>query len=239
MRLLARLSCVFALFPIGGCTQVTGPQGEPVDIMITSWPGSPMPLEGVALCQTDTSNCETTDADGKATLWLPQGETSFTKEKEGFGKYLVPLFVPAGGLAHDSVMATDVVLETLHEGVMSPYPTQRITCDVRELAGPLLAGVTFKLFDVTGKVMEAKRYYRMAGPTGRTWSLDPTETTAEGSGGFLEVSPGEYSLQFGGSAVNCIADQLGWPGLYLPNAIRLPVRADYTTMVRVTCEKVP
>jgi hypothetical protein len=232
MRSFATLSWVFAVFFVGGCTEVTDPGGVPVEMTITSWPGTAVPLEDVKLCQTGAANCMETDAAGKATLRLPVGETSFTKEKEGFGTYLVPLVVPADRLVHESSMGTDAFLETLYEDVMSPYPME----DVGRISiGISFAGATIDLFDADGPV-EAKRYYVDEGPT---WRLDLTETAGDQGGGFLEISPGEYRVQFGGTAINCIPAPTGWPALFVPNSIRVRVRAGYITQATPTCERLP
>jgi hypothetical protein len=149
-------------------------------------------------------------------LRLPVGETSFTEEKEGFGAYLVPLVVPEEGLARESGMGTDAFLETLYEDVMSPYPMVgmgRISIEIG------FAGATIDLFDADGPV-EAKRYYVDEGPI---WRLDLTATVGDQGGGFLEVSPGEYVVRFGGTAINCIPVPTGWPVLFVPNSIRLRV----------------
>ena len=233
----ATLLWVFAVFFAGGCTQVTDPPGVPVETTITSWPEPAASLEDVEVCEAGTANCMKTDADGKATLRLPVGETSFTKEKELFAPYLVPLVVPADGFAHDSAMGTDAFLETLHEDVMSPYPLGdmgRIS-----IGGIPFAGATFDLFDATAGKLAAKTYYVEEGPTGQpTWRLDLAATTPEGGGGFLEVSPGEYQVQFGGTADECVPGPTGWPGLYLLNSVRFPVRAGHITQVTVSCSQV-
>lgn len=237
MRSFATLLGVFAVFLAGGCTEVTDPGGVPIEMTITAWPGTARPLEDVELCETGTANCVTTDAAGKAMLRLPVGETSFTKEKDAFVSYLVPLVVPEDGLAHGSRMGTEAFVETLYDDVMSPYPMGnrgRISADV----SPAFAGATFDLFDADGPVAAPKPYY-VAGGSPPTWSLDLTATTNDGAGGFLEVSPGEYSVQFGGTAINCIPVPLGWPVFSVPNSIRLPVRAGYVTQVSATCEQAP
>jgi len=97
------------------------------------------------------------------------------------------------------------------------------------------SGATIDLFDSDGPVA-AKRYYVDEGPI---WRLDLTATTTTGGGGFLEVSPGEYVVQFGGTAINCIPVPMGWPVLFVPNSIRLPVRAGYITQATATCEQRP
>jgi len=235
MRLFARLLWVLALLPFGGCAEVAGPPEGfvPVAIRVEDWPGIPRGLPDVELCQTDTANCVTTDANGKAKLWLPVGETSYTARKEGYGPYLKALVVPVDGLDHEFSMGSDSALESLYGEVMSPYPhpdTGRITCSVG------FAGVTFDLFDAAGNKVRAEQYFSAAGPT---WSLDPTATTTAGEGGFLQVSPGEYQIQFGGTADDCV-EILAWPGRSQSNAIRFPVGAGHITQVNASCsEKQP
>jgi hypothetical protein len=232
MRSFATLSWVFAVFSIGGCAEVTDPGGVPVEMTITSWPGRAAPIRDVKLCETDLAHCVTTDANGKATLRLPVGETSFTKEKDGFGPYLVPLVVPEDGLAHESGMGTEAFLETLHKDVVSPHPLGDMG---RISIGISFAGATIDLFDADGPV-EAKRYYVDEGPI---WRLDLTATAGDQGGGFLEVSPGEYVVQFGGTAVNCIPVPTGWPAPFVANSIKLDVRAGFITQATATCEQVP
>jgi hypothetical protein len=237
MRSFATFFCGFAVFFAGGCAEVTDPPGVPVDWTITAWPGAAVPLEGVELCDTNRANCVTTDAAGKATLRLPVSETSFTEEKDGFGPYLVPLVVPEEGLAHDSGMGTDIFLETLYEDVMSPYPMGdmgRISIGTV----PAFAGVTLELSDANGPIADPKAYY-VLNTAPPSWSLEATETATSGGGGFLEVSPGEYVVQFGGTAINCIPVPTGWPAPFVPNSIRVPVRAGFITQATATCEQAP
>ena len=77
-----------------GCNQVTsGPDTVQVSLVVVEGPGKiPLvgltPLEGVAVCETDTTtNCETTDATGNATLELPSGQNvSWTLVKDGMDR---------------------------------------------------------------------------------------------------------------------------------------------------------
>jgi hypothetical protein len=192
------------------------------------------------LCPTDdTSRCETTNANGEATLWLPVGETSFTRTKEGYASYLVPLDNPEDGSSHEVFAIRDELLEKLYEDVMAEWPLGdmgRITCDVGALAG-----VTFKLFDATGEVDEAKQYYREreAGTSIPSWSLELTETTFEGvgEGGFVEVSPGEYEIELGGKAVDLVCVPItGWKA-FQSNRVRFPVLAGYATGLTMACKE--
>ena len=238
MRLLARLLWVLALPMLltGGCAEVTTPEGAPVRATITSWPGIAVPLDGVELCETGTAKCVTTDANGEATLYLPAGERSFTQTKEGYGSYLVPLVVPEDGLEHSSGMGSDATLESLYEDVMSPYPLEDMG---RISIGIAFAGATFDLFDATAGELAAKTFYVEEGPTGQPiWRLDLAATITDQGGGFLDVSPGEYQVRFGGTAEECIPGPTGWPGVYLLNSVRFPVRAGHVTQVTVSCSQV-
>ena len=82
------------------CTFDTGlgaPTQNPVVLTVTATeapsieaPFGGPPFEGVELCQTDTTNCATTDADGHASIMLPfLQEISYTVEKEGYAPFLV------------------------------------------------------------------------------------------------------------------------------------------------------
>jgi len=236
MRLLSKLLWVAAVFPIGGCTEVTGPSANtaPVEITVHQSPVR-LPLAGVEVCEIDNAaNCETTDADGKATLWLPVDETSFTTSKEGYGSYLKAFVNRPNGYSLQSGQFTETLLEVLHDDTMTVYPMGdmgRVHCSVQ----PAFEGATFDLHDADGPVT-AKQYFDEVGPT---WSLDHTATAANGAGGFLEVSPGdEYQVQFGGTAQDCVHVD-AWPGRFLPNAIRFPVRAGYITQVSAACSGAP
>ena len=58
---------------------------------------------------------------------------------------------------------------------------------------PGFAGVTFELVNATGQAY----YYDEA----RNWSTALTETTDQGWGGFVEVSPGDrFQVIYGGTA---------------------------------------
>ena len=232
MRLVARLLWVLALLPFGGCAEVTEPQGEPVKITVEEWPGFPRGIPGVELCETGKeANCETTDADGKATLWLPANEeTGFTAEKQGFGSRLVPVVIPTGGESFSLFMLSAATVESLHEDAYPLEDVGGINCWVRGLAG-----VTFDLFDGEGPV-SAKQYYREPGPP-QTYNDELTETTNEGVGGFLEISPGEYEVQVGGTAGDC-ALEMGWPpALFSERTVRFPVQAGYETRIILSCSE--
>jgi hypothetical protein len=231
MRLLTRLSCVFALFLIGGCVEVAGPQGEPVEITVRSWPAITR-LSGVELCETDdAANCETTDSNGEATLFLPVNEeTGFTAERQLYGSYLVPVKTPADA----EPFALYMVPEAIIEGWYQDVPLEdvgRIACEITGLAG-----VTFDLFDDEGPVEEPRQLFRVVGLP-PTYDEELTETTAAGVGVFLEISPGEYEVQVGGTAGDCVLET-GWPpARFSEHTVRFPVRAGYTTRIDLRCSE--
>jgi hypothetical protein len=202
------------------------------------------PIEGVAVCETDTTNCALTDANGNAALQMPADqEISYTLEKEGYGSYLLAGVIPGGtqppsfpfGLSRNDRFAY------LYGLVMSPYPMEG-TGSI--LVVPFLsptpppcepffgAGVTLDLGNTAGKAY----YYDEAG----NWDPDLGATTCYGYAGFTEVAPGEVQVEFGGIAEGCAASpsirmRAGWPGT-VENSVRMPIRAGYLTKVYQICQ---
>ena len=71
------------------CSGLEAPVPGMLSVTVTDAPSfedfSGPPLEGVELCETDTTNCAMTDADGLASLMLPTDqEVSYTLSKEGY-----------------------------------------------------------------------------------------------------------------------------------------------------------
>jgi len=230
MRLVSRLLWVLAVFPIGGCNEVTAPTTAPLDLTIQDGERA---LEGVQLCQTDTRNCDLSDADGHVTIDLPIGqETSYTYEREGYDSRLIPYVMPESGVSMFWIMTEDVFLADLYEGVDSPYP--RIDRgEIYILLNPPIAGATFTLRGAA----TSKAYYQVGTASGNdaTLRLDLTATTSDGRGGFLEVPPGtSFRVEFGGTAKDCVPSGSGWPG-DVENSVRTPVREDYTSFLIVRC----
>jgi hypothetical protein len=89
--------------------------------------------------------------------------------------------------------------------------------------------VTFDLVDETAQV-----FYRDEEGT-PTPGL--TATTSNGTGGFFEVPPGEYQVEFGGNATNCVPRE-GWPG-DAPNRTKVQARAGFITFAGMRCDEVP
>jgi hypothetical protein len=192
--------------------------------------GERVPLEGARLCETDTTNCDLADGNGAVTIDLPLGrEYSYTLEKEGYGSNLVADLVQSsagGGYGYDWTMGTDQVYKEQHDRVMSPYP-MRGTGTILVQLSPQFSGATYELVDATGEAF----YSDEEG----LWSLDLSETTSRGRGGFVEVSPGDdFQINFGGQARRCVSSPFGWPG-NVDNSVRFPVREGHLTYIEVRC----
>jgi hypothetical protein len=186
------------------------------------------PAEGVEVCETDTINCVETDADGEARLTLPRDEVvSYTLSKDGYTPWLVADVTEPGFAAVNStgwIMFSEAQMAELAADLMMPYPWTGGWIALR--AFPRMAGVTFDLVGET-----ATGYYNDEAGTVR---LDLTATTSGGDGGFLEVTPGEHQLEFGGTATGCVAS-FAWPG-DAPNQIKVPVKVGYITWGTMRCD---
>jgi len=91
---------------------------------------------------------------------------------------------------------------------------------------PFIAGVTYDLVDETATAV----YFDEAG----NLNPDLTATTSWGEGTFLEVTPGEYQVEFGGTATNC-SPLTAWPG-DAANRLRVPVLAGYFSYASMNCD---
>jgi len=234
MRLLAVVTVVFALvlLPIVGCAEVTTPEVETAPLTLTLKSFDPDPsnevlLEGVEVCDLDMTNCVVTSANGEATLMLPVGQgTGYTVDKEGYAPFIFTTVLSLDGQRRANSIPTDQRIADQHDRLMSPYPmrgTGTIMVDVAFGS----AGVTFDLAAATGKA-----YYL---DEERIWRSDLTATTSEGTGGFVEVSPGEYQVNLGGTAQGCAARPgEGVPG-DMEGSVRVPVREGYVSYAEVNC----
>jgi hypothetical protein len=215
-----------------GCQEVTSSNTAPLTRTVSGFDpevGGQGALEGVKLCQTDTTKCALSDVNGVATIEVPfDQETSFTLEKDGYGSVLVPIFLSKDGGAGPSGMGTDQAFEKQFDRVMSKYPMEG-TGTIRLSLTGAFAGVTFELVGGTGKA-----YYE---DEDGNWSLGLTATTSRGRGGFVEVSPGEVEVVYGGTAQGCLVD-VGWPG-NVENGIRFPVREGFQTFLTMGCPLAP
>jgi hypothetical protein len=234
MRVVVRLWCVFALLvlPTAGCSDGTIPENGRLVVTVSSWDAEAevrVPLAGAELCQAGTTNCTTTYSSGVATIEVPSDqEIAYTLERQGHASYLYADIVPSGGSQPKLVMLTDQLLASQHARLMSPYPPQGEGEIAIELHPPL-AGATFTLVGTTGKA-----YYV---DDERNWSADLTATTSQGRGGFLEVSPGTFQVEIGGTVQGCTPG-LGWPG-DAERRIEVPIQEGYRTFATVKCAVSP
>jgi hypothetical protein len=188
-------------------------------------------LAGVEVCETDTSNCTTSNDAGFASLQLPANqEISYTMTKEG----------------HMPWMAGDVTDETFQDEGWPGYPMYpneyiQEFAEMNGIAYPLTGGVTSHHMNPTrtaGVTYEAinetgRRYYLDDDPA-RTMRFDLTATTSDGFGGFWELPAGAHQVEFGGTATNCTV-ALSWPG-DAPNRVRVPVKVGYYTLASMNCD---
>jgi hypothetical protein len=218
---------------MGGAAGMGGTGGDPVgELSVTvteaiGFDGPRPPFEGVELCETDTTNCDTTDASGIATIDVPLNqEISYTLSKDGFAPYLIGDVTDETFRGTTWPMFNDMLWEGFSDALMTPYPWTDggILLQVH----PNMEGVTFDLVNET-----AKQYYQAEGGG---WSLDLTSTTSggQGQGGFVEVPPGEYLVEFGGTAKRCTAE-IGWP-VGAANRISVQVRAGHFAYGSMTCD---
>ncbi|MBW2379801.1 MAG: hypothetical protein JRG70_09690, partial [Deltaproteobacteria bacterium] len=182
-------------------------------------------FEGVELCETDTTNCATTDVDGAAEIMVSANqEISYTVSKDGYGPWLI------GDVTDETLrttfwpMFTDAMLADDAEAVEIPYTWTGGLLALQVV--PNMAGVTFDLLDETG----IQYYADEAGIN----TLGLTATTTIGSGGFAEVSPGEPQVEFGGTATNC-TPSIAWPG-DAANQIKVSVRVGYISYGSMICD---
>lgn len=216
---------------VGGCNDVSPSEVGPLTLSVSSKSeplgGKSVPLEDARFCETGTPNCDWTDADGRAVIELQVGEqTSFTLVADRHMSHLVPFVMPSVvGYSDVQVMSTDDYMVTQFERLTTAYP-MRGTGAIIIARFPYAAGATFELKDATGR-----RFYT---DDEGWWSLDLEETTSDGRGGFVEITPGgPYEVVFGGSAEGC-TPIWGWPG-DARNSFRFPVLENYMTVVSLLC----
>jgi hypothetical protein len=196
--------------------------------------GEQVPLVGVSVCEVDTTNCAVSDGLVFVELQVPANqEISYTQTKDGFDSRLRSDIIPMPPKLTIVVPVMEPTAQVAEqfERLMSPYPmvdTGAVSVLVwGGTAGDPIPGATLELVDGTGKP-----YY--ANDDG-TWHGDLTATTMEGSGGFVEVDPGEVEVRVGGAAKNCEVLR-GWPGTE-ENSIRMAVREGFRTSARLLCSR--
>jgi hypothetical protein len=220
-----------------GCNEVSPSDTAPLNLSIVGNTESfvlesSVPLEAARICELDTDNCVLTDDTGNATIELPlEEETAFTIEKEGYDPLLIAEVIPAGGRSQSWVVWLVEGQARVYECLESPFP--RIgTGEIYILVeGPVRTGVTFDLPGATGRT-----YYEDHDASDfcdRYSNNDLTATTASGAGGFVEVPPGTFRVDIGGTVEECGPRLSGWPR---EDGIWVPVREGYATVLAVQCQ---
>ena len=250
MRACARRLWVFAMavFPVGACSEIATPPPDTVQLRLAAKENfEQTPLEGAKVCQGEAQppNCVTTNADGVATLELPANQKlSYTVENEGYESLLYPILtgMAESDAVRESNMFSDAWVADNFAKLQAPYPmTDRGM--IHMIIVPRFAGVTFELVDATGKA-----WYKTEVDD---WSPDLEATTGGGigterccaEGGFVEVVPGDYQVEIGGTAQGCILSLYGslvggWPG-DAPNRALVPVRSGFSTRTVLLCAEAP
>jgi len=236
MRLLVNPACVVAvgLFPIAGCNQVVDePETAPLEFAVVevSTPGAEgVLLEGVEVCELDTTECKLSDARGRVSIELPVGvETAVALTKEGYWSQLVPVVLGESGSRSVYGIESDELAADQFDRVMTLYPTG-LKGSILFGIFPALAGATFDLVDAAGS---AAFYSDDEG----WWSPDLEATTSWGWGGVAEVNPGVFEAKLGGAAQGCVRLR-GWPGDDA-NSIRFSVREGRVTWIAWSCQPSP
>jgi hypothetical protein len=235
------IATLFGVLLLVGCNEVAEKQTVALEVTIVTHV-SPLcegtgelceqrALEGVEICEGGSSHCVLTDDKGRATLELPADEEVYwTHQKEGYEPALIPQVTTAGFIERWSgfLIWSDERAAEWYQYLGSEYPPRgEGTVGVRLV--PAIEGATFELRRATGTP-----FYDVEPPASfpALSDLDLDATTSEGSGGFLNVGPGEWEIEISG-AEDCIP-LAGWPSDE-PNRVRFPVRERYWTVVQVRC----
>jgi hypothetical protein len=225
--LCAGFGALLAL-PNTGCGD-SGVATAPVTVSVTEYitlANFETPMPSAEVCETDTTNCVMTDTEGLATINLPdESAISYTITKEGYGSYLVA-DVNNGRLKHWAWMYNDEELSRLAGLMGTTYPW---TDDgVIILRAHSEASV---MFDLVGQ--SNSPFYFLNGDTPST---DLGGTTEDGRGGFTDVPPGEYQVDFVGAEVSVVCGAFtAWP-TEIESQITVPVKAGYITWASMSCE---
>lgn len=256
MRCVLGFVCALALAPLGcGETSGTGGSGgaagtggdggsagaggtvETGELLITTWETASDgdvagPLPGVEVCEFDTANCVVSDDRGFATLQLPvEQDIMVSVESDGRGPLLGVDVVAADELTITSFFPLpESLLAEAWEPIGFSYPLEEGTgtafLSINPQLGATTPGATFELLGDS-----ARAYYI---DVDGNYDPDLEVTSATGVGSFFELAPGEHQIRIGGTAENCTVWR-GWEG-DSPNTIRFPVRAGYSTALRVWCD---
>ena len=184
------------------------------------------PLEGVELCEADTTNCATTDVLGLVQIMVPADqEVTYTVSKDGYVPYAIGDVSEPPSIGSTWPMISDSLMAEEAERVGFTWPSDDGL--VALAAFPLHAGVTWTIDDETTTV-----YYMDEDGWAQT---DLTETTSFGRGGFYDATVGVREVDFGGAVANC-TPAIAWPG-DSENQIRVPARAGHIGYGSMECDE--
>jgi len=263
MRYLGALACVVALLALllVECGEATdagagGGGGDGPEFAVLHGylyefdpPPTMVPLAGVRVCQLDTDNCVSSDANGIVKLDVPRTneEIAFTMEKEGYGSLVFPNVTDEKfHEGHDDErdpaifpMYTHERLAIIAEQLRTPYPWKGGMVSLVRWVSPH-PGVRFIPVGPTVDQVGESFYWDAST---RQYSLDAAATPnfvglsehPLGEGGFTEVTPGVHQFEFAGTAGDCTHASWAWPG-DAPNRIRIPVLEGYITYGSMRCD---
>ena len=195
------------------------------------------PLTGFEVCVYDGDECAITDADGRARLELPaNAETGVTLRREGYVPGITPYTTGDTDLSVATLATSESLIQTLATVLSSEWPMDgtgvvsvgTIGADPFVFGENGIAGVT-----ISGS--DAGRQYYFDGSVPST-AINAT-TDSLGSGGYVEIPPGDYEVTLGGTATNCrpygawVSDG--------SNAFAFPVLDGYITYAFVMCDPAP
>jgi hypothetical protein len=248
MCLLVRDLVVFSLLAtlVVGCNDVT--EHRTYSLSVTESGG--LLSTGAQICELGNgSNCEETDELGEATISVPPDrEVAFTIEKSGYGPLLIAdvsderFGQNADGTGRGIFRIYPVEeLQLIASSLGVQYPWEEGVVVLRVALPRPFPGVVFRPLGSTADAVGASFYYD-ANAEEYTRDLEETTRVSTGhllplaEGGFTEVSPGDHRFEFAGTGAACSVPSWGWPVEDQPNAVRLPVRAGYTTYASMNCE---
>ena len=197
-----------------------------------------VPFEGAEVCLADTDNCDTSDAEGNIELEVPAGsELELLVNAADFSPVLTPIATADEDLADLlAPIISEATLTLLAGALGTPYPPVGTGyLAVSAVVAPI-ADVANGIAGITMTPTEEAAVYYLDENEFPTYDISAT-TEPAGVGGLVEVAPGTWELELGGTASNCVIVE-GWPGSTATSA-RFPIREGYFTQGFVTCDPVP
>ncbi len=190
---------------------------------------------GVEICAEGTDDCATSDTSGAYRVWAEaEAEVELVVTLDGHGSLLVPVQT---GIEDMAVRPLSLLPEAIVDaqanavGATGDRTLGQVVFSVSNgIAGDgtNVAGVEATLEPASGVGV----FY-----LGSTGLPDDTleATSANGGGGWLDVTPGAAVLAFENLPAGCVT-LYGWEG---PSPLRFSVRAAHATVLRIECADAP